>query len=76
MPVIAPPKRPFSGRAPHHADQKHVITRRQFTVAHELAHALLHEGKEVRYDKDFRVDFRSGVSSLGVDIEEIPERDG
>ena len=52
-------------------NQKHPITRRRFTLAHELAHALLHEGKEVRYDMDFRVDFRSGVSSLGVDVEEM-----
>lgn len=50
---------------------KHPITRRRFTIAHELAHALLHEGKEVRYDTDFRVDFRSGKSSLGVNVEEM-----
>jgi Zn-dependent peptidase ImmA (M78 family) len=49
----------------------HALTRRRFTVAHELAHALLHEGKEIRYDKDFRVDFRSGESSLGVNVEEM-----
>ena len=34
--------------------------------------AVLHEGKEVRYDRDFRVDFRSGLSSLDVvDVKEI-----
>jgi Zn-dependent peptidase ImmA (M78 family) len=52
-------------------NKAHALTRRRFTTAHELAHALLHDGKEVRYDKDFRVDFRSGVSSLGVDVEEM-----
>jgi Zn-dependent peptidase ImmA (M78 family) len=52
-------------------NKTHAITRRRFTLAHELAHALLHEGKEVRYDKDFRVDFRSGTSALGVDVEEM-----
>ena len=52
-------------------NRTHPLTRRRFTVAHELAHALLHEGKEVHYDKDFRVDFRSGVSSLGVEIVEM-----
>ena len=52
-------------------NKAHPLTRRRFTVAHELAHALLHEGKEVRYDKDFRVDFRSGDSSLGVNVEEM-----
>lgn len=52
-------------------NKTHPLTRRRFTIAHECAHALLHEGKEVHYDKDFRVDFRSGMSSLGVDVEEM-----
>jgi Zn-dependent peptidase ImmA (M78 family) len=52
-------------------NKEHPLTRRRFTTAHELAHALLHEGKEVRYDRDFRVDFRSGISSLGVNVEEM-----
>jgi Zn-dependent peptidase ImmA (M78 family) len=52
-------------------NKAHPLTRRRFTIAHELAHALLHEGKEVRYDTDFRVDFRSGESSLGVNVEEM-----
>ena len=52
-------------------NKTHALTRRRFTVAHELAHALLHQGKKIRYDKDFRVDFRSGTSSLGVDVEEM-----
>lgn len=51
-------------------NKAHPLTRRRFTLAHEFAHALLHEGKEVRYDEKFRVDFRSGISSLGVDVEE------
>ena len=32
---------------------------------------MLHPGKEVRYDKDFRVNLRSEASGLGVDVEEI-----
>ena len=52
-------------------NQEHPLTRQRFTTAHELAHAVLHEGKEVRYDKDFRVDFRSSESSLGVNVEEM-----
>jgi Zn-dependent peptidase ImmA (M78 family) len=52
-------------------NRAHPLTRRRFTIAHELAHALLHEGKEVRYDTDFRVDFRSEESSLGVNVEEM-----
>jgi Zn-dependent peptidase ImmA (M78 family) len=46
-------------------------TRRRFTMAHELAHALLHQGEEVHYDRDFRVNLRSGTSSLGVNVEEV-----
>jgi Zn-dependent peptidase ImmA (M78 family) len=52
-------------------NKTHPLTRRRFTIAHECAHALLHDGKEVRYDTDFRVDFRSDTSSLGVDVEEM-----
>lgn len=52
-------------------NRAHPPTRRRFTIAHELAHALLHEGQEVHYDKDFRVDFRSATSSLGVDVKEM-----
>jgi Zn-dependent peptidase ImmA (M78 family) len=52
-------------------NKKEVRTRQRFSLAHELAHALLHPGKEVRYDRDFRVNLRSEASGLGVDVEEI-----
>ena len=52
-------------------NKDHPTTRQRFTIAHELAHALLHDGQEVHYDKDFRVDFRSATSSLGVDVKEM-----
>jgi hypothetical protein len=52
-------------------NKAHALTRRRFTTAHELAHALLHEGEEVHYDRDYRVDFRSAASSLGVDAKEM-----
>lgn len=52
-------------------NKDHALTRRRFTIAHECAHALLHDGKEIHYDKDYRVDFRSGESSLGVNVEEM-----
>lgn len=52
-------------------NKAHSTTRQRFTIAHELAHALLHEGQEVHYDKDFRVDFRSAASSLGVEVKEM-----
>ena len=43
----------------------------RFTLAHELGHALLHKGKEVRFDKTFSYNLRSSVSEQGTDIEEI-----
>jgi Zn-dependent peptidase ImmA (M78 family) len=49
----------------------HSPARRRFTLAHEYAHALLHGGKELRFDTDFRVNLRSDVSSAGTDIEEV-----
>lgn len=52
-------------------NKKQVPTRQRFTLAHELAHALLHHGEEVRFDKDFRVNLRSVISGLGIDVEEI-----
>jgi Zn-dependent peptidase ImmA (M78 family) len=52
-------------------NKKQAPARQRFTLAHELAHALLHPGKEVRFDKDFRVNLRSEASGLGVDVEEI-----
>jgi Zn-dependent peptidase ImmA (M78 family) len=66
--------RPVGGTVPDQTagvNKAHALTRRRFTIAHECAHALLHEGREVRYDTDFRVDFRSGMSALGVDVEEM-----
>lgn len=52
-------------------NRKEAPTRQRFTLAHELAHALMHHGEEVRFDKDFRVNLRSETSGLGVDVEEI-----
>ena len=46
-------------------------TRQRFTLAHEFGHFLLHEGKPVHYDKQFRMDLRSSLSSTGTDNEEI-----
>jgi Zn-dependent peptidase ImmA (M78 family) len=52
-------------------NKKQVPVRQRFTLAHELAHALLHHGEEVRFDKDFRVNLRSEASGLGVNVEEV-----
>ena len=52
-------------------NRTHSPVRRRFTLAHEFAHILLHEGKELRFDEDFRFNLRSEISSTGTDIEEI-----
>jgi hypothetical protein len=52
-------------------NRNHSPGRRRFTLAHEFGHIMLHRGKELRFDKDFRVNLRSGTSSDGTDIEEI-----
>jgi Zn-dependent peptidase ImmA (M78 family) len=45
--------------------------RKRFTVAHELGHLMLHQGKELRVDTKFRVNLRSPESSTAEDVEEI-----
>jgi len=52
-------------------NRAHSPVRRRFTLVHEFGHVLLHEGKEVRFDTDFRVSLRSNLSSSGTDIEEV-----
>lgn len=49
----------------------HPKTRQRFTIAHEFAHYLLHEGIVSHIDKAYRVNFRSPASSEGTDVEEI-----
>jgi len=50
-------------------NSSHPRTRRRFTIAHELGHAILHQFDEVHIDRSFK--FRSPVSAKAVDIEEI-----
>lgn len=52
-------------------NEDHPPVRRRFTVAHELGHLLLHEGQQIRYDLDFKVNLRSKASSEGKNVEEI-----
>lgn len=52
-------------------NQAQAATRQRFTIAHELGHALLHDGEELHIDKDFRINFRDVSSSLATNIEEI-----
>lgn len=49
----------------------HHPNRQRFTIAHEIAHFLLHEGVEVHVDQDFRINLRDQRSSEAVSREEI-----
>ncbi len=52
-------------------ERSQATTRKRFTVAHELGHLLLHQGRELHVDKKFRVNLRSPESSTAEDVEEI-----
>ncbi|MFC8717069.1 ImmA/IrrE family metallo-endopeptidase [Kitasatospora sp. NPDC057198] len=52
-------------------NRSHSAERRRFTVAHELGHLRLHEGRPLILDTDTRVNYRNMVSSMATDREEI-----
>lgn len=45
--------------------------RQRFTMAHEFAHFLLHEGLSSHMDRDFKVNYRDALSSEASDVDEI-----
>ena len=45
--------------------------RQRFTVAHELGHLLLHDGRQLTVDHSVRVNWRDHKSSMATDREEI-----
>jgi Zn-dependent peptidase ImmA (M78 family) len=49
----------------------HALTRRRFTIAHELGHFLLHRNEDLHVDERFPIGFRSELSSKAVDAAEI-----
>lgn len=51
----------------------HSSSRQRFTIAHELGHLVLHEGRPMIVDHVVRVRFnlRDGTSSLATDKQEI-----
>ncbi len=49
----------------------HHSNRRRFTIAHEIAHYVLHEGVTLQLDKDFRINWRDNDSSKAVNPEEM-----
>ncbi len=59
------------GRAVIGVNGRDATTRQRFTIAHELGHYLLHEGRDLFVDKDFVVHFRDQNSSTGHDPVEI-----
>jgi len=65
-------RNPENGTVVIGVNSAHAITRRRFTIAHELGHFLLHEGETLRVDRThaFRVNLRDDISSKGTDIEE------
>jgi Zn-dependent peptidase ImmA (M78 family) len=49
----------------------HAKTRQRFTIAHEIGHLDLHEGRPMFVDRTVRIDRRDANASLGLDPEEI-----
>jgi Zn-dependent peptidase ImmA (M78 family) len=49
----------------------HSVTRQRFTIAHEIGHFLMHEGRGLYLDQAFSMNFRNGSSSKGTHAEEI-----
>jgi Zn-dependent peptidase ImmA (M78 family) len=45
--------------------------RQRFTIAHEIGHLLLHEGKPLIVDHSVRIDWRDEVSAMATDDQEI-----
>jgi len=45
--------------------------RQRFTIAHEIGHFLLHEGKPLIVDHSVRIDWRDEVSAMATDDQEI-----
>lgn len=61
------------GRVVIGVNSLHHPNRQRFTIAHEIGHYLMHEGKEVHIDRDFsiKINLRDSNSSKAVDREEI-----
>jgi Zn-dependent peptidase ImmA (M78 family) len=49
----------------------HAKTRQHFTIAHEIGHLRLHEGRPMFVDRSVRIDRRDANAALGVDLAEI-----
>jgi Zn-dependent peptidase ImmA (M78 family) len=49
----------------------HPRNRRRFTIAHELAHLVLHQQDDLHIDEGFTIKLRNDRSSMAVDDKEI-----
>ena len=49
----------------------HSKRRQRFTIAHEIAHLVLHQQEDLHIDEAFPIDFRTERSSLAIDDKEI-----
>lgn len=49
----------------------HAKTRQRFTIAHEIGHLHLHQGRPMFVDRSVRIDRRDANAALGLDREEI-----
>lgn len=49
----------------------HPQTRKRFTIAHEIAHLVLHEGEEFHIDDKYLIGLRNDLSSTASDDNEI-----
>jgi len=45
-------------------NSRHAPTRQRFTVAHEIGHILIHQGRPIFIDRFVRVNFRDGESGI------------
>ncbi|WP_098959504.1 ImmA/IrrE family metallo-endopeptidase [Pseudonocardia sp. N23] len=52
-------------------NSNHSPNRQRFTIAHEVGHLLLHEGRALTVDKVVRISYRNEVSSMATDLQEI-----
>jgi Zn-dependent peptidase ImmA (M78 family) len=49
----------------------HAKTRQRFTIAHEIGHLRLHQGRPMFVDRSVRIDRRDASAALGIDPQEI-----
>lgn len=59
------------GRVVIGVNATHAPTRQRFSIAHEIGHLLLHQGRPMFIDRDGRLNRRDELSTLGTDREEI-----